>query len=102
MLAYHIFYYISNSSQKKLSPCTDKLKIQFIICLGILLPNLDSKILIDVNSMDMDSCFRKTDSDGKQVVVGVEEDARLFCRTNAPWKKCLWKPPRNGVRQVRL
>jgi hypothetical protein len=43
---------------------------------------------------------RKTDSDGKQVVVGVEEDARLFCRTNAPWKKCLWKPPRNGVRQV--
>ena len=43
---------------------------------------------------------RKTDSDGKQVVVGVEEDAKLFCRTNAPWKKCLWKPPRNGVRQV--
>jgi len=31
----------------------------------------------------------------------VEEDARLFCKTNAPWKKCLWKPPRNGVRQVK-
>lgn len=45
--------------------------------------------------------IKKTDSDGKQVVVGVEEDARLFCKTNAPWKKCLWKPPRNGVRQLR-
>ena len=44
--------------------------------------------------------LRKTDSGGKQVVVAVDENAKLYCRTNVPWKKCIWKPPRNGVRQV--
>ena len=43
---------------------------------------------------------RKTDEGGKQLVVATDEDARLYCRTNVPWKKCWWKPPRNGVRQV--
>ena len=46
--------------------------------------------------------IRKTDSDGKQLVVAVGDDARLSCQTNFSWKKCLWKPPRNGVRQVGL
>jgi hypothetical protein len=46
--------------------------------------------------------IRKTDAGGKQLVVATEEDARLFCQTNVPWKKCWWKPPRNGVRQVYL
>ena len=45
--------------------------------------------------------LRKTDSGGKQVIVAVDENAKLFCRTNVPWKKCIWKPPRNGVRQVK-
>ena len=44
--------------------------------------------------------IRKTDEGGKQLVVATEETARLFCQTNVPWKKCWWKPPRNGVRQV--
>ena len=43
---------------------------------------------------------RKTDAGGKQLVVATEENAQLFCQTNVPWKKCWWKPPRNGVRQV--
>ena len=43
---------------------------------------------------------RKTDEGGKQLVVATDEDARLYCRTNVPWKKCWWKPPRNGVREV--
>ena len=43
---------------------------------------------------------RKTDAGGKQLVVATEENAALFCQTNVPWKKCWWKPPRNGVRQV--
>ena len=43
---------------------------------------------------------RKSDSDGKQLVVAVGDDARLSCKTNIPWKKCIWKPPRNGVREV--
>ena len=43
---------------------------------------------------------RKTDEGGKQLVVATEENAQLFCQTNMPWKKCWWKPPRNGVRQV--
>ena len=29
------------------------------------------------------------------------DDARLSCETNVEWKKCIWKPPRNGVREVR-
>ena len=45
--------------------------------------------------------IRKSDSDGKQMVVAVGDDAKLSCETNVKWKKCLWKPPRNGVRQVR-
>ena len=45
--------------------------------------------------------IRKTDSDGKQLVVAVGDDARLSCQTSVPWKTCMWKPPRNGVRQVR-
>jgi len=45
--------------------------------------------------------LKKTDSGGKQVVVAVGENAKLYCRTNVPWKKCIWKPPRNGVRQLR-
>ncbi len=44
---------------------------------------------------------RKTDSDGKQLVVAVGDSARLSCQTSVPWKTCMWKPPRNGVRQVR-
>ena len=44
--------------------------------------------------------LKKTDTGGKQLVVAVDENAKLFCRTNVPWKKCIWKPPRNGVRQV--
>ena len=44
--------------------------------------------------------IRKTDEGGKQLVVATEETARLFCQTNVPWKKCWWKPPRNGVREV--
>ena len=43
---------------------------------------------------------RKTDEGNKQLVVATEENAQLFCQTNVPWKKCWWKPPRNGVRQV--
>ena len=46
--------------------------------------------------------LRKTDSGGKQLIVAVDENAKLFCRTNVPWKKCIWKPPRNGVRQVKI
>ena len=46
--------------------------------------------------------MRKTDEGGKQLVVATDEDARLYCRTNVPWKKCWWKPPRNGVREVSL
>lgn len=46
--------------------------------------------------------LKKTDSGGKQLIVAVDESAKLYCRTNVPWKKCIWKPPRNGVRQVRL
>jgi len=44
---------------------------------------------------------RKTDAGGKQLVVATEENAQLFCQTNVPWKKCWWKPPRNGVRQLK-
>ena len=44
---------------------------------------------------------RKSDSDGKQLEVAVGEDAKLSCQTNVKWKKCYWKPPRNGVRQVK-
>ena len=43
---------------------------------------------------------RKTDEGDKQLVVATEETAKMYCRTNVPWKKCWWKPPRNGVRQV--
>ena len=46
--------------------------------------------------------LRKTDSGNKQLIVAVDESAKLFCRTNVPWKKCIWKPPRNGVRQVMI
>uniref|UniRef100_A0A0K2T6R6 Ig-like domain-containing protein n=1 Tax=Lepeophtheirus salmonis TaxID=72036 RepID=A0A0K2T6R6_LEPSM len=45
--------------------------------------------------------IKKSDSDGKKLVVAIGEDAHLTCKTNAPWKKCVWKPPRNGVRQLR-
>ena len=44
--------------------------------------------------------LKKSDSGGKQLIVAVDENAKMFCRTNKPWKKCIWKPPRNGVRQV--
>ncbi len=43
---------------------------------------------------------RKTDAGGKQLLVAVDEDARMYCQTNAKWKRCIWKPPRNGVREV--
>ena len=43
---------------------------------------------------------RKTDSDGKQLVVALGDNAKLFCHTSVPWKKCVWKPPRNGVKEV--
>ena len=45
--------------------------------------------------------LRKTDSDGKQLVVALGDNAKLFCHTSVPWKKCIWKPPRNGVKEVR-
>lgn len=45
--------------------------------------------------------IKKTDSDGKQVVVAIGDDAKLSCETNVPWKKCIWKPPRNGIRQLK-
>ncbi len=44
---------------------------------------------------------RKTDEGGKQLVIATDENAQMYCQTNVPWKKCWWKPPRNGVRQVR-
>ena len=44
---------------------------------------------------------RKTDSDGKQLVVALGDNAKLFCHTSVPWKKCIWKPPRNGGKEVR-
>jgi len=44
---------------------------------------------------------RKTDSDGKQLVVALGDNAKLFCHTSVPWKKCIWKPPRNGVKELR-
>lgn len=46
--------------------------------------------------------IRKTDSDSNKMIVELGEDALLFCRTNAPWKKCSWRPPRSGVKQVEL
>ena len=46
--------------------------------------------------------IRKTDEGGKQLVVATDEQAKLYCQTNVPWKKCWWKPPRNGVRQVSI
>ena len=44
--------------------------------------------------------IRKSDSDGKQMVIALGDDARMSCQTNVPWKRCVWKPPRNGVRDV--
>ena len=46
--------------------------------------------------------LRKTDSDGKQLVVALGDNAKLFCHTSVPWKKCIWKPPRNGVKEVSM
>jgi len=46
--------------------------------------------------------IHKTDSDSEKLVVELGEDARLFCKTNFPWKKCFWRPPRSGVKQVQL
>jgi len=36
-----------------------------------------------------------------ELMVAVDEDAKLHCMTNSAWKKCVWKPPRNGVRELR-
>jgi hypothetical protein len=44
--------------------------------------------------------IHKTDSISQKLVVELGEDAQLYCRTNAPWKKCFWRPPRSGVKQV--
>eukprot|EP00096_Caligus_rogercresseyi_P013233 TRINITY_DN590_c0_g2_i1.p1 TRINITY_DN590_c0_g2~~TRINITY_DN590_c0_g2_i1.p1 ORF type:complete len:178 (-),score=19.38 TRINITY_DN590_c0_g2_i1:275-808(-) len=44
---------------------------------------------------------QKSDSNGKQVVVAMGENRKLSCQTNVPWKNCIWKPPRNGVRQLK-
>jgi len=49
---------------------------------------------------DLYRVVRKTDVGGKNLVVATEETAKLYCQTNVPWKKCFWKPPRNGVREV--
>ena len=46
--------------------------------------------------------LRKTDSDGKQLVVALGDNAKLFCHTSVPWKKCIWKPPRNGVKEASM
>ena len=63
---------------------------------------LDWHLVLGCSSSEPDEyrVLRKTDSGGKQLVVAIEENAKLFCRTNVPWKKCIWKPPRNGVREV--
>ncbi|CAB4054362.1 unnamed protein product [Lepeophtheirus salmonis] len=42
--------------------------------------------------------IKKSDSNGNKIVVALGEDTKLSCQTNAPWKNCIWKPPRNGVR----
>ena len=63
---------------------------------------LDWHLVLGCSSSEPDEyrVLRKTDSGGKQLVVAIEENAKLFCQTNVPWKKCIWKPPRNGVREV--
>lgn len=53
------------------------------------------------NADDEYRVIRKSDSDGKQLVIAVGDDARMSCQTNVPWKICIWKPPRNGVRELR-
>ncbi|XP_040569417.1 uncharacterized protein [Lepeophtheirus salmonis] len=45
--------------------------------------------------------IKKSDSNGNKIVVALGEDTKLSCQTNAPWKNCIWKPPRNGVRQLK-
>ena len=50
------------------------------------------------NTYDEFKIMRKTKEN--ELMVAVDEDAKLHCMTNVPWKKCVWKPPRNGVREV--
>ncbi len=54
------------------------------------------------NEYDEYRVVRKSDAGGKQINVAIDDDARLYCQTNYKWKRCIWKPPRNGVRQVIL
>ena len=71
----------------------------FVICTLVL----NEHVAHGCSSSEPDQyrVLKKTDTGGKQLIVAVDETAKLFCRTNVPWKKCIWKPPRNGVRQVR-
>ena len=66
----------------------------------LLILNLDSSYGCSSSEPAEYRVLKKTDSGGKQLIVAVDESAKLYCRTNVPWKKCIWKPPRNGVRQV--
>ena len=73
--------------------------------LVICLLSLSATMVNACSSSGQDERYRvvrKTDEGGKQLVVATDEDARLYCRTNVPWKKCWWKPPRNGVREVKI
>jgi len=67
----------------------------------LLILNLDSSYGCSSSEPAEYRVLKKTDSGGKQLIVAVDESAKLYCRTNVPWKKCIWKPPRNGVRQLR-
>ena len=67
----------------------------------LLILNLDPSFGCSSSEPAEYRVLKKTDSGGKQLIVAVDESAKLYCRTNVPWKKCIWKPPRNGVRQVR-
>ena len=67
----------------------------------LLILNLDQSFGCSSSEPAEYRVLKKTDSGGKQLIVAVDESAKLYCRTNVPWKKCIWKPPRNGVRQVK-
>ena len=67
----------------------------------LLILNLDPSFGCSSSEPAEYRVLKKTDSGGKQLIVAVDEGAKLYCRTNVPWKKCIWKPPRNGVRQVK-
>jgi len=74
-------------------------KLLLLLALAVAAPG--TAACSSSSSHDEYHIIRKTDSDGKQLVVAVDDNARLSCTTNVDWKRCFWKPPRNGVRQVR-